>query len=186
MPKMIMTEETTTAQPESAQTFAEGDLGNVQKFLFGEPIIKLSEDIERLTNRLDATEKSLRQEISALATTQRIDKNDRIIAAKHAQRLAQESEASLSAVVNDLQQSSAAADKALQQQLESAIEQWTVSLDLTREDLLTKLIDAVKNLQDQKLDRRFMSDLLGSFSEQVDVSETTINLPWLNIDSLKA
>ncbi|MFK8021805.1 MAG: hypothetical protein AB8B86_18730 [Pseudomonadales bacterium] len=181
-----MTEETTIAQPDSAQTFAEGDLGNVQKFLFGEPIIKLSEDIERLTNQLEATEKNLRREINELATTQRIDKNDRVIAAKHAQRLAQESEASLSAVVNELQLSSVAADEALKQQLESAVEQWTVSLDLTREDLLTKLIDAVKNLQDQKLDRRFMSDLLGSVSEQVDVSETAMNLPWLNIDSLKA
>lgn len=156
---------------EAVTPFAEGELGNVQKFLFAEPISRLMDEIQVLNQHLRTLERTVTQDIKKLN-----ERCDQEIAAREQaiESLMQQSTASktdLSNSISDFTQKSVEADERLQQALNTAVNQLDNSLLETREYFEDKLAASAAKLDTQKVDRKALSGLLGGIAMQIEAEE---------------
>ncbi|MGI9289007.1 MAG: hypothetical protein ACR2P1_26780 [Pseudomonadales bacterium] len=152
--------------------FDKGDLGKVQELLYGAQMTRIVQQIEQMgqqfSSRLQAIETSLRDGLKALATVQESETAERQTALQALQQECEQADTALHKGMDKLQRDTAKADTALAESLENAASHWMSTLDLTREDLLDKLIESTAQLKAQKVDRSALSGLLGGLAQQID------------------
>ncbi len=155
--------------------FADGELGNVQKFLFAEPINRLMDEIQRVNEQLLSLERTVSRDIRQLndRCDQETASRERVL-----DELAKQSEAGnadLSAMMNEYRRQSEKADATLQQALNTAVNQLDNSLSETRDSLEHKLAAATAKLATQKVDRKALSGLLGGIAMQIESEEADLD-----------
>ncbi len=172
----------TKANGSASLNFSEGELGQIQKILFGKQLLEnnnrlssLSAETEEklrhicsnfdaqldsLNKRLDSSLKDLKQQIEqaehAFATTQT--------------QLSKEFSKNKQQLVTQLSTTSNKADKQqqkLQADLVSYQNELKHSLELTRAELLERMDHAVNELKSGKLDQGALSRLLGNMAKEL-------------------
>lgn len=153
-------------------TFDKGDLGKVQELLYGDQMTRLVQQIEQMgqhfSARLQSIETSLRDGMSALTSLQQRETSERQTALEALQQGCEQADTALHNGIDKLQRDTAKANAALATSLENAAANWMATLDLTREDLLDKLIESTAQLRAEKMDRSALSGLLGGLAQQID------------------
>lgn len=176
------------AVPITAHPFSNGELGQIQEILFGaqqrstnEQLSalqsQLNEQIETLSNMLNSrinqltesiekTNKTLENQLSDLKAEQ---SSSATSLSKTMQTQKQELETSMT----QLSLSSGEETKRIHVELESAKSELLAQVRDSHDSLLLQMDSSVELLQNNKLDKQSLAQLLGGVSEQLDAPDST-------------
>ncbi len=164
---------------EQEPVFADGDLGKVQKILFGQQLNASNEQFHDLEKRFDkllaetnekwlahSTERfqQFEQKMETVIGELKQQSFDHYSEYTRTLRTLEASHSNLENLLVDADKRASDADTARQYDLQNTHAQWSSTLESTKEQLLQKLSDTVGELDTHKVDRKVLSKLLGTIA----------------------